>query len=522
MSNSSLGEKYLVARMLSQADERAPTMDRFSTTGSLCIHSPFDGKLLGELGRTPPEVIADIAATSREAQRSWAERPISERAAIMSRTAQLVLDRCDHILDTIQDETGKARLSAFEEVMDTARGLRVFARLADAALRPHRHPGAIPFLTRTTEYHHPVGVVGIITPWNYPFTLPATDAASALLAGNAVILKPDSQTPHTALLLADLFAAAGLPEGLFTVVIGAGSALGPALTDTVDYLMFTGSSATGRHLAAACAERLLGFSAELGGKNPLLVLPDADLEAAALGTARAAFANTGQLCISIERAYIHTSVYDAFVPQLLAATRSLRLGSGHDWDCDIGSLISEQQLHTVSEHINDAVTKGARILTGGSSRPDLGPYFHEPTILSGVRPDMTVFAEETFGPVLSIYRVDSVQEAIDAANDSRYGLNASIWSAKRGPAIATKLHTGTVNINDGYAPAFGSHHASMGGMGESGMGRRHGVGGIQKYTESQTVADQRLLPIAPPPGVTNEAYARALAFGIRVMNKVIR
>lgn len=497
-------------------------MDRFTTAGSLHIRSPFTGETLGELPRTAPDDIAGIVFEARQAQQAWADRSICERGRIVSRVAQLTLNTCDQILDTIQDETGKARISAFEEVLDTARGLRVFAQLAPKALRPHRHPGAIPILTQVREYHHPVGVVGIITPWNYPFTLPATDVASALLAGNAVLLKPDSQTPFSALLLAEMFAEAGLPDGLLQVVIGAGSDLGPAITDHVDYLMFTGSSATGRHLAGACAERLLGFSAELGGKNPLLVLPDADLDAAAIGTARAAFANTGQLCISIERAYVHTSVYDAFVPKLLAATHSLRLGSGHDWDYEIGSLISAQQLHTVTEHVTDAVTKGAQVLTGGAARPDLGPFYYEPTVLTGVQPDMTVFAEETFGPVLSIYRVDSVQEAIDAANDSRYGLNASIWSTTQGPSIAPRLRAGTVNINDGYAPAFGSHQAPMGGMGESGMGRRHGIGGIQKYTESQTVAHQRWLPIAPPPGVTNEAYARAMALGIRVMNRVIR
>jgi len=405
--------------------------------------------------------------------------------------------------------------------MDTARGLRVFANAAPALLRPTRHPGAIPLLTRTVEHHRPVGVVGIITPWNYPFTLPATDAAHALLAGNAVVLKPDSQTPHTALLLAELFASAGLPEHLFTVLPGAGTELGPVLVAETDYLMFTGSTATGRTLAAACAERLMGFSAELGGKNPLLVLPDADVDAAAIGTARAAFANTGQLCISIERAYVHRTVYNEFIDKLLAATASLRIGVGHSWEFDIGSLASAKQLATVTAHVTDAVAKGATVLAGGRARPDLGPYCFEPTVLTGVTAEMEVYREETFGPVLSVYRADSIDDAVEAANDSRYGLNSSIWSAHLGPSVAGRLRTGTVNINDGYAPAFGSHTAPMGGMGESGLGRRHGAAGLLKYTEAQTVAEQRLLPIAPPPGVSNETFAKVLTMGIRVMNRVL-
>lgn len=489
---------------------------------SLNVRSPFDGRQLAAVPTATATDVQQACWSARAAQHDWAAVSVAERSRIIKRFADLVLQDCDRILDTIQDESGKSRLSAFEEVMDTARGARVFANLAPAVLRPTRRPGVIPILTKVVEYHHPVGLVAIITPWNYPFTLPATDAVAALLAGNAVVLKPDSQTPLSALLLAELLTAAGLPEGLFTVLPGAGATVGPVLIEAADYLMFTGSTATGRMLARSCADQLMGFSAELGGKNPLLVLPDADLDAAARGTARAAFANTGQLCISIERAYVHADVYAEFVPRLIEATQALRLGSGHDWSHDIGSLVSAQHLTTVTEHVTDAVDRGATVLTGGRARPDLGPFFYEPTILTGVREGMLVHREETFGPVLSVYPVASIEEAITAANDSRYGLNASIWSAHQGGAVAARLRTGTVNINDGYAPAFGSHHAPMGGMGDSGLGRRHGAVGLLKYTESQTVADQRLLPIAPPPGITNETYASAMTIGIRLLNKLVR
>ncbi len=486
----------------------------------LVVRRPFDDTVYGVLPVTGTAAVPVAVERARRAQRDWAQVPTTQRAAVFTRLARLILDRRDRILDTIQAETGKARISAFEEVLDAARAVRVFARQAPCLLRPSRRGGAIPVLTRTTERHVPVGVVGIINPWNYPFNLPASDAAQALLAGNAVVLKPDSRTPFTALLLADLLREAGLPDGLFQVLPGAGTILGPALVAEVDYLMFTGSTATGRTLARACAERLIGFSAELGGKNPLLVLADADLWAAASGTARAAFANTGQVCVGIERAYVVDEVYDDFVDALLTQVWALRLGVGYGWDIDVGSLASAAQLEAVSAHVADAVAKGATVLAGGRARPDLGPYCYEPTVLTDVTEDMAVCREETFGPVLTLYRVGSEDEAIERANDSRYGLNASVWSASRGSQVAARLRVGTVNVNEGYAAAWGSHAAPMGGMGDSGMGRRHGSQGLLKYTEAQTVAEQRLHPIAPPRILGNEGYARLMSTAIAVLNRV--
>jgi succinate-semialdehyde dehydrogenase/glutarate-semialdehyde dehydrogenase len=472
----------------------------------------------GTLQSTEPEQVPAAIAAARLAQEEWAGVPVSARAGVFRRLAGLILAHRDRILDVIQAETGKARLSAFEEVMDASRAVRVFAGSAQGLLRPRRRAGAIPVLTRTVEHHRPVGVVGIINPWNYPFNLPASDGAQALLAGNAVVLKPDSQTPFTALLLADLLAEAGLPAGLFQVLPGSGAALGPALVAGVDYLMFTGSTATGRTLAAACAERLIGFSGELGGKNPLLVLADADIAAAASGTVRGAFANTGQVCVGIERAYVHRAVYHDFVDELLAQTAGLRLGVGYDWQVDVGSLSSAKQLAAISAHVDDAAAKGATVLTGGRARPDLGPYCYEPTVLAGVTQDMLLCREETFGPVLAVYPVASDDEAVTRANDSSYGLNASVWSARRGPEIAARLRVGTVNVNEGFAAAWGSHAAPMGGMGESGLGRRHGSHGLLKYTEPQTISVQRLHPIAPPRRLGNEGYAKLMTAAIRILN----
>lgn len=486
----------------------------------LIIRRPFDDSHYGVLDTAQIADVAAAAARGRAAQQEWVKRPVRERAAVFTRLGEVILANRDRVLDTIQDETGKARLSAFEEVMDAARAVRVFARQAPGLLRPLRRAGAIPVLTKTVEHHLPLGLVGIINPWNYPFNLPASDAAQALLAGNAVILKPDSQTPHCALLLAELLAEAGLPDGLFQVLVGAGSVLGPEIVEHVDFVMFTGSTATGRMLARACAERLIGFSAELGGKNPLLVLADADLSAAVAGTVRGAFANTGQVCVGIERVYVVDEIYDAFVAALVAAVADLRLGAGHDWNVDVGSLASAKQLATISAHVDDAVAKGATVLAGGRARPDLGPYFYQPTVLADVTEDMTLCREETFGPVVSVYRVADEAEAIARANDSVYGLNASVWSARRGEAVAAKLRAGTVNVNESYAAAWGSHAAPMGGFGESGVGRRHGSQGLLKYTQAQTVAVQRLHPIAPPRGVTNKGYAELMTTAIALLNKL--
>ncbi|MFZ0530640.1 MAG: succinic semialdehyde dehydrogenase [Propionicimonas sp.] len=480
---------------------------------------PFDGSVFGTLPATRPEEVPEAIARARRAQAGWAEVPAAERARVLVRLARGILANRDRILDTIQAETGKSRLSAFEEVMDASRAVRVFAGHAPGLLRPVRRAGAIPVLTRTFEHHRPVGVVGIINPWNYPFNLPASDAAQALLAGNAVVLKPDSQTPFTALLLAELFADAGLPTGLFQVLPGSGAVLGPELVAGVDHLVFTGSTATGRALAVACAQRLIGFSAELGGKNPLLVLADANLPAAAAGTVRAAFSNTGQVCVGIERAYIVEEVYEEFVGALVRIVRELRLGVGYDWSVDVGSLASAAQLATVSDHVDDAVAKGATVLAGGRARPELGPFVYEPTVLAGVTEAMTLCREETFGPVLAVYRVASEAEAIAAANDTRYGLNASVWSA-HGEAVAGRIRAGTVNVNEGYAATWGSHGAPIGGMGESGLGRRHGSQGLLKYTEPQTVSRQRLHPIAPPRGLGNAGYAQLMTAAIGVLNRI--
>ena len=485
-------------------------------------HAPFDGTLVGEVPVCTTDDVRAAVDRARTAQQHWAGLPVGGRRAVVRRFRELLLAREHDVLDLVQAESGKARLSAFEEFADVVLTASYYERSAERYLGPRRRKGAAPVLTRTTEYRVPKGVVGVISPWNYPLTLAVSDALPALLAGNGIVLKPDSQTPFTALLMLRLLREAGLPADLFQIVTGPGTAIGPALIGHVDFLMFTGSSQTGKTVARQCGERLIGFSAELGGKNPMLVLADADVARAASGAVHACFSNSGQLCVSIERIYVHTDVHDSFLAAFTAAVKAVRIGPGPDWDIGMGSLISAAQVERVDRHVQDAVAKGAQLLAGGRRRPDLGPLFYEPTVLAGVTPDMLLAREETFGPVVAVYRAVDDDEAVALANNSDFGLNGSVWSARRGEEVGRRLLTGTVNVNEGYAATWASHDAPIGGMKDSGAGRRHGREGILKYTEPQTIAVQRLLPVAPAPGMSNRSYARIVKTVIKLLGRFPR
>ncbi|MFI1372760.1 succinic semialdehyde dehydrogenase [Streptomyces longwoodensis] len=488
-------------------------------SGRTANHTPFTGEKLADLPQSTPEDVAAAFERARAAQAVWERTPVRERAAVLLRFHDLVLERQAEVLDLIQLETGKARLHAHEEVQAVAVAARHYGRKAPAYLRPKRHTGAMPTLTKVTELRHPRGVVGQIAPWNYPLELSVGDALPAFVAGNAVVMKPDTETCLTALWARDLLVEAGLPAEVFQVVLGDGPVVGPEVVRHADYVSFTGSTRTGREVAQGAAARLVGVSLELGGKNAMLVLKDADLDRAAAGAVRACFSSAGQLCISIERLYVHESIADAFLERFAARTRAMRLGTALAYGADMGSLVGERQLENVTRHVEEAVAKGARVLAGGVARPDVGPYFFEPTVLDGVTEPMAVCTEETFGPVVSVYRFRTEDEAVDLANSTPYGLNASVWTrdGRRGRAIAARLRAGTVNVNEGYAAAYGSVQSPMGGMKDSGLGRRHGSEGILKYTEAQTVAQQRLLPMAPALGMTDEKYAQFMSRSLRLM-----
>lgn len=488
------------------------------------VRSPLNGQPLAHIPQSTAADVETAFERARRAQVDWARRSLEERAAVLMRLHDLLLDRLDEILDLIVWESGKSRKHAFDEPLHVALTARYYARTAHRHLPTRRHLGLVPVLTRVEVHRLPKGVVGIISPWNYPFLLALSDGLPALLAGNAVVTKPDDQTMLTALLGADLLEEAGLPADLWQVVSGPGPETGQQLISHSDYVCFTGSTATGRTVAKACAERLVGCSLELGGKNPILILRDADLEKAAEGAVRACFSNAGQLCVSTERMFVADQVYDRFVDRFVARTEAMTLGSSLEWGVDMGPLISQRQLDAVQAHVDDAVAKGATVLTGGKHRPDLGPYFFEPTVLEGVSPDMACFGHETFGPVVSVYRFRDEAEAVARANDGEYGLNAAIYSqdGRRARQLATQIHCGTVNINEAFAATFGSIDSPMGGMRNSGLGRRQGAEGIHRYTESQSVATQRAMRLSPMFGMSDATYATVMTAYMRVAKKLGR
>ncbi|HET7350245.1 MAG TPA: succinic semialdehyde dehydrogenase [Marmoricola sp.] len=510
---------------LDPAYVRALTARVVSTTGAAKpSYTPITGQTLAMIPQSSEADVKEAYARARRAQQAWARTSLEHRSQLLLRLHDIVLDRQDEIIDLICWESGKARKHAFDEPLHIALTARYYARTAHDHLETERRLGVVPGLTRVEVNHVPKGVVGIISPWNYPFTMALCDGLPALLAGNAVVAKPDAQTMLSALLGAQLLEEAGFPEGLWNVVAGPGRELGTPMIERSDYICFTGSTATGKVIARQCADRLIGCSLELGGKNPLLVLRDADVDRAAEGAVRASFSNAGQLCVSMERLFVADQVYDRFRAEFVEQTRAMTLRPGIEWGSDMGSLISQDQLDTVTAHVDDAVSKGATVLTGGRARPDLGPYFYEPTILEGVTPEMTCFGDETFGPVIAPYRFHDEADAVARANEGEYGLNASIYSrdTRRARTIARHVKCGTVNINEAFGATFASIDSPMGGMRQSGMGRRQGSEGILRYTESQSVAVQKLIRFAPMLGMKDETYAKVMTANLRLMKKLGR
>ncbi len=504
---------------------RALTDRIIATTGTtVTTYAPGNGQPLSAMPQSSVADVEEAVARARAAQAGWARTALDERAAILHRLHDVVLRRQDEIMDLIALESGKSRKDAYLEVVHVALTARYYARTAHRHLGTDRRAGIIPALTRAEVNYVPKGVVGIIAPWNYPLTMAISDGLPALLAGNAVVTKPDAQTMLTALLGAELLEEAGFPRDLWNVVAGPGRELGTPIIQGSDYICFTGSTATGKIIAQQCAERLIGCSLELGGKNPILILKDADLDKAAEGAVRACFSNAGQLCVSTERVLVADEVYDRFKEKFVAKVKAMKLSTDIGWGVDMGSLISQDQLDTVTRHVDDAVSKGATALTGGKARPDLGPYVYEPTVLEGVTDEMACRHDETFGPVVSLYRFSSEEEAIAQANEGVYGLNAAIYSrdTRRARIIARQVKCGTVNINEAFGATFGSIDLPMGGMRESGMGRRQGSEGIHRYTEVQSVATQSLLRLSPQFGMSDKQYARTMTLSLKVLDKLGR
>ncbi|MCU4925987.1 succinic semialdehyde dehydrogenase [Halobacteria archaeon AArc-dxtr1] len=509
---SQMSEPAVLARtslsrtLLDRLSVRVETVD---DRPSIEIRTPITDDAVATVPACSPGDVTAAAERAREAQSSWANRSVNERATVLERFGDLIDNHQETVLDIVQLETGKARHHALEEVLDVPLTCSYYAENGSAVLADETRSGAVPLAADATVTYEPVGVVGVISPWNYPLTLAITDAIPALLAGNAVICKPDERTPLIALVLAQLLEKAGLPDGLFQIVTGEGSTVGPAMIDAVDYVSFTGGTETGRTVAEQAGRNLIGCSLELGGKNPMLVLDDADPETAARGAVKGAFTNAGQLCLAPERIYVDERRYDEFLDAFVGATRGLSIGLEFGYGPDVGSLIDDTHLERVRGRVESAVDNGASLLSGGRTRPDVGPFCYEPTILTDVEPDSPIVREETFGPVVTVTPVADVDEAVERANDTPYGLNASVWTAdrSRGRAVARRIDCGTVCVNDPYTVGWAAVDAPMGGFGDSGLGRRHGPEGLRRYVDARTIATSRIGPLDAPSGVSTRWFA---------------
>jgi len=458
--------------------------------------NPATGEVLREFEPASAAAVQAAVARAKAAQPGWNALGVRKRVGVVREFQSRLQQRKREVAELITREAGKPQAEALTTevmvVLDAARFCveRAYELLRDEPL-PH---GNLAMKTKRGYLRRePYGVIGIISPWNYPFSIPATESLAALVAGNAVVLKPSEFTSLVALELASLLHGAGVPEDVFQVVVGEGSTGAALIAAEIDKLIFTGSVPTGKRIAQEAADRLLPVVLELGGKDPMLVLEDADVEVASSGAVWGAFVNAGQTCLSVERCYVHRRLYAAFVDACACKTAALRVGNGMDAATDVGPMIHDRQLKIVESQVEDAVAQGARVVMGGKRLTGLGPHFYAPTVLSEVTHAMRIMREETFGPVLPIMAFDSEEEAIQLANDSVYGLAASVWTRDhgRGQAIAARLDAGTVMVND-VVSCFGISEAPHGGVKASGVGRAHGRFGMEEMVRMKYVDVDRL------------------------------
>ena len=458
------------------------------------VTNPATGAVVGSIERLDAAQVAELVAKARAAQPAWWAAGFKERAKVFLNARQWMLENRERMSQTIISETGKTHEDAGIEISVAIESFAFWAKhskgyVADEHVKAR---SALLLGRKVIVRYEPLGVIGVIGPWNYPLVNAFCDCVPALMAGNSVVMKPSKETPLTAVLTAEMMRESGLPQDVLGIATG-GKETGEALIDETDFVMFTGSTETGRTVMERAAKSMTQVSLELGGKDPMIVMADANLERAANAAAYFSMNNGGQVCISAERAYVEEPVYDRFVQMVTDRVGQLRQGpAGGPGSVEIGAITVASQVDQIEDHVNDAVEKGARVTTGGSRGDGPGNFF-QPTVLVDVDHSMKCMTEETFGPTLPIMKVRDADEAVALANDSIFGLQASVWTgdSKRGEEIARRVEAGACGVNDAqinYA-AFG---APMSGWKQSGVGGRHGVNGIRKYTRSQTITVNRL------------------------------
>jgi acyl-CoA reductase-like NAD-dependent aldehyde dehydrogenase len=458
------------------------------------VHRPTDGSIIRQVPIDPPERVAEVVDRVRAAQPEWEAIGLAGRRRWLERLRDWLIANESRVADVMQEETGKVRAEAEQEAPFIAGTINYYCEnaaefLAEESPTPHLLPLRV---KRLRIVYRPFGVVGIISPWNFPVILAYDDAIPALLAGNAVVIKPSEFTPLSVMEIARAWKEEIGGPDVLDVVNGVGET-GGALVDEVDYVQFTGSDRTGKVVMKRAADTLTPVSLELGGKDPLIVLRDADIDRAVNATATGALANAGQICMSIERVYVEEPIYDEFVSKLTEQVRKLRQGrDDRSYAADIGAMTTPAQAKIVSDHVEDAREKGARVLTGGKRKEGPGDWY-EPTVIADVDHSMTVMRDETFGPVIPVMKVSDADEAVDMANDSRYGLSASVFAgdASEGEAIARRIEAGAVNVNDVLTTYF-TMGVPMGGWKDSGIGFRHSSYGIKKFVHPESLVIPRV------------------------------
>jgi succinate-semialdehyde dehydrogenase/glutarate-semialdehyde dehydrogenase len=463
---------------------------------SITVRKPATDEPVGEIPCFSAGEVAAAVERARVAQRRWAATPIEARLKLLRNFQRLLGEQKESVATVITSEAGKPKAEAVAtEILVVLDAINFLMASVPGFLQPEEVPHGNPVMKLKRGYllREPYGVVGIISPWNYPFSIPSVQTLTALATGNAVVIKPSEFTPFSTLEMQKLLYAAGLERDLLQVITGDGAAGAALVNADIQKIVFTGSVATGQRVAQAAAARLLPVVLELGGKDPMIVLEDADIGVASSAAVWGAFMNAGQTCLSIERCYVHQSIYEPFLKACVEKTAKLRVGNGENAETDVGPLIHQRQLKTVQQHVDDAVANGARLLAGGKTLPQLGPNFFAPTILADVQQSMRIMREETFGPVLPVRSFKTEDEAVALANDSEFGLAASVWTRnrKRGEALARRIEAGTVMVND-MISCFGISEAPHGGVKSSGIGRTHGRFGLEEMVWPKYVDSDRM------------------------------